>query len=460
MAPTAIYAEDAEAVLDSIKPPPGVVIPPPGEMREVIEKTAGYVVRGGAGIEARLRENHGSNPKFGFVLTSSDPFNPYYEWRKSEYKAGRGTAVAAGRVADPAKERKGPSKPPDFRFSARMPRINQVDLEIVRLTALFVAKHGRQLMTSLAQREAGNPQFHFLIPNHTFHNFFQHTVDQYAIVLKESGATGEGTRAQQSRMDELQRNIDDKYNVLARAKQRVEYAKWQAAEKVKKQEEAQREKEEYLKIDWNDFVIVETIIFTESDDTTDLPPPTTLNDIQFASLEERNKVSISANRRIEEAFPFDNTTYNAYPLRPTFGFQNVPVQPPQPQADPSQPIEAPPSHYYPHVLGAAPAAPPAAAPAYIVGAAGAGDEDRVGELDEETRGIREREAAWQRKTQAQAEARGGAPMKIKENYMPRAAARVANRADSHTVLCPNCKQPIAVGELEQHMKSTYTPPPL
>jgi splicing factor 3A subunit 1 len=58
--------------------------------------------------------------------------------------------------------------------------------------------------------------------------------------------------------------------------------------------------------------------------------------------------------------------------------------------------------------------------------------------------------------QAQAEARGGvAPMKIKENYVPRAAQR-ANKFGTQTALCPNCKQQIALDELDEHMRSMET----
>ncbi|KAL1838415.1 hypothetical protein VTK73DRAFT_4330 [Phialemonium thermophilum] len=193
-----------------------------------------------------------------------------------------------------------------------MPRMSQKDLEVVRLTALFVARNGRQFMTQLAQREAGNPQFQFLIPNHTFHNFFQSLVDQYALLLREGGVTSEGTKAQQERIAQLRRNVEDKYHVLARARQRAEYARWQEAEKQKREQEEEKKKLEFARIDWNDFVVVETIVFSEADEHANLPPPTTLNDLQYASLEEKNKMSIST-LRIEEAFPFDETSYNAYP---------------------------------------------------------------------------------------------------------------------------------------------------
>ncbi|KAK4682976.1 SF3a splicing factor complex subunit [Podospora pseudoanserina] len=430
-------AASAAAALENLKPPPGVIIPPPGEIREAIEKTAGYVMRGGLGLEQRIRENHGKNPKFSFLMKHDDPYNAYYEWRKEEIKAGRGTAVAAGRVGEnaaPAKEEpKGPQKPPDFQFSARMPRMSQKDLEIVRLTALFVAKNGRPFMTQLAQREHGNPQFQFLAPNHTFHNFFQSLIDQYSILLRESGVNGEGTKLHQARVEELRRSATDKYHVLARAKQRAEYAKWAEAEKAKKEEQEEQKKEELARIDWNDFVVVETITFTEADDQASLPPPTTLNDLQYASLEEKNKMSISSSLRIEEAFPFEDTSYNAYPPQ-VYGVQ-APAAVPQP------------THQTPAYPAANTPPPPSYGSSEPVGGS------RSAEEEHEVQRIREREQERLRMQQAQTEARGGAaPMKIKENYVPRAAQRAANKIGAQTAMCPNCKQQILLNEMDEHMR--------
>ncbi|KAJ4322008.1 SF3a splicing factor complex subunit, partial [Fusarium piperis] len=271
---------DASAVLDEIKPPAGVVLPP-REIRNVLEKTAGYVARNGAVFEDRIRDKERSNPKFSF-LNPSDAYHPFYQWRLEEVKNGRGTAIAAGRVgeaAPPPPKPQGPPKPADFQFSARMPRINQKDLDVIRLTALFVAKNGRQFMTQLAQREAGNPQFQFLIPNHTFHNFFQHIIDQYTTLLRASGLSGEGGKAQEERTKELEANIQERFHVLNRAKQRAEYAKHQEAERQKKEEEEEKQKAEFAQIDWGDFVVVETITFNDADDQANLPPPTNLSEL-------------------------------------------------------------------------------------------------------------------------------------------------------------------------------------
>lgn len=424
---------DSAATIDEIKPPTGVVLPP-REIRSILEKTAGYVARNGAVFEDRIRDKEQSNPKFSF-LNPADAYYQYYEWRLTEIRAGRGTDVAAGRageatVKEPAKPQ-GPPKPVDFQFSARMPRINQKDLDVIRLTALFVAKNGRQFMTQLAQREAGNPQFQFLIPNHTFHNFFQHIIDQYTTLLRAGGLSGEGGKLQEEQTAELKKNMDDKFHVLGRAKQRAEYAKFVEQEKQKKEEQEEHEKAEFARVDWGDFVVVETITFTDADETANLPPPTNLSELQYASLEDRNKASISANLRIEEAFPGEELSQNGYAMAsaPTT------AQPPSQQAyaqQPAQPQYAPNQGYYPP----APQAP----------------QQSAQELEEERR-IQERADAQNRMHQAQSEARGGAPpMKIRENYVPRAAQKAAGR-QAAMALCPNCKQQIPMNELDEHMRS-------
>jgi splicing factor 3A subunit 1 len=342
----------------------------------------------------------------------------------SEIKEGRGNAVAAGRAGEVAAEPekpKGPPEPPQFEFSARMPNISAQDLEVVRLTALFVAKNGRQFMTTLSQRETGNYQFDFLRPNHSLHNFFQRLIDQYSSLLKSGGIDGEGGKAQRERLQQLNLNVHDKFHVLNRAKQRAEWFKFQDEQKQKKEEEAEKEKLSYAQIDWHDFVVVETVLFTEADDQAILPQPQSLSDLQFASLDQKAQMSINSNFRIEEAMPSEEDSYYQSWTQPQQQMQPPPspipqpVYQPQPQAPRHKPSE---------------------------------------EEDEEEQRIRERTEARARTQAAQAEAKGGAaPMKIKENYVPRAAQRAANRQGTQFALCPNCKQQIPDNELAEHMRS-------
>lgn len=279
-------------------------------------------------------------------------------------------------------------------------------------------------MTTLSQRETGNYQFDFLRPNHTLHNFFQRLIDQYTGLLKAGGVDSIGAKLHQQRIKELEANVKDKFYCLGRAKQRAEWFKFQDEQKQKKEEEAEKEKILYAQIDWHYFVVVETVVFTEADDQANLPPPTPLSELQFASLDQKAMMSINShNMRIEEAMPEDMDYYNSYPQQP-YKTATAPV---------TQPI-------------------------YPAGYRDLSNSATEEENEEEIR-IRERTEAYQRAQQAQAEAKGGPiPMKIKENYVPRAAARAANK--QNMVVCPNCKQQMPASELDEHIRSKATYPTL
>lgn len=423
MAPSAVDTPSSSS-LDSIAKPPSGVVLPPRDIRAIVEKTAGYVARNGPVFEDRIRQKEIQNPKFSF-LSSNDAYHPFYSWRLNEVREGRGTAVSAGRAeeataAEPEKP-KGPPEPPEFQFSARMPNINAQDLDVVRLTALFVAKNGRSFMTALSQRETGNYQFDFLRPQHSLYQFFSRLVDQYTELI--NGGAVDGGRAEKERVALLKANAKDKFNMLQRARQRAEWVKWQDAQKAAKEEEAEAEKLAYAQIDWHDFAVVETVMFEEADEQTDLPPPTSLNDLQSASLEQKAAMSLQpSNMRIEEAMPTDGDGQYYSQYTP---------QPPQPQAMPPPSSR---SSYTPHAP-AGPTQPPR-------------------QNEDELQRIRERAETQERAQQAQAAARGGTPMKIRSDYVPRAQAK---RQIANMALCPNCKQQIPYDELETHMRSKITP---
>ncbi|KAI9857713.1 MAG: SF3a splicing factor complex subunit [Trichoglossum hirsutum] len=419
MAPTATNDSPVSLGLDEISKPPVGVVLPPKDIRAIVEKTAGYVARNGPIFEDRIREKEKHNPKFSF-LSANDAYYPFYTWRLGEVRAGRGTAVSAGRAGEaapaPEPERpKGPAEPPEFHFSARMPNISAQDLDVVRLTALFVAKNGQQFRTTLSQRETRNFQFDFLRPNHSLYQFFSRLVDQYTELLRASGIEGGGGKVERERIKELEENVKNRFHVLERARQRAEWAKYQEEQKQKKEEEEEQEKLIYAQIDWHDFVVVETVLFTEADEQTDLPAPTTLSDLQSASLEQKAMMSLQPhNMRIEEAMPTYEDTY--YPPYQSVSEQHQPTQVAQQHQD--------------------------------VEMHGVSDNE-----DEEEARIRERAEARARAQQAHAEAKGGAgPMKIRSDYVPRAAAQAANRRVVQMALCPNCKQQIPYNELDEHMR--------
>ncbi|KAL2009161.1 hypothetical protein VTN00DRAFT_7355 [Thermoascus crustaceus] len=421
------------------KPPEGVVLPPK-DIRAIVEKTAGYVARNGLVFEDRVREKERNNPKFSF-LNPNDAYAAFYRWRLTEIKEGRGTAISAGRpgeaAAAPEPEKpKGPAEPPGFHFSARIPIINAQDLEVVKLTALFVAKRGKSFMTTLSQRETRNYQFDFLRPQHSLYQFFTRLVDQYTILLRPEGT--DGSNSEKQRLAELEHNVKNKYHILDRAKQRADWVKYQEQQKQKKEEEEEQERIAYAQIDWHDFVVVETVLFTEADDQAELPPPTSLNDLQSASLEQKAMMSLNPhNLRIEEAMPTDEeapTYYNAYPAEPHV------TTPTQPSFDHYSPSTVPQTQPQQHPSKAAlmdhnmrqqTATPPVPAE---------GGERVIGDRAEAP----DHQAAAKTAT-------GQQPMRIRSDYVPRAQARRLNTAAA-TALCPNCHQQIPVAELEHHMR--------
>lgn len=416
MAPGAMAPPPLTPLDEAVSKPPAGIILPPADLRDVLERTAGFVVRNGSHFEDRVREKEAKNPKFSF-LHPGDAYHAYYQWRLSEIKEGRGTDVSAGRVGESAQRQpeapKGPEQPPEFEFSAKMPPFSAVDLEVVRLTALFTAKNGRNFVTSVSHREGNNPGFGFLRPQHTMYQFFQRLVEQYKLLLEAD--------KEKERIQQAQDNLTNKYDVIDRAKKRAEWVKYQATQKVQKEEEEEAEKVAFAQIDWHDFLIVETITFDESDELADLPAPPTINDLQTASLEQKGAMSLQpSNMRIEEAFPSAEDSFYTHP--------DAQQYPPYS----SHGTNLPPTSTHGSNL-------PGQQPSYLV------------QDEEEERRIRERAEERERAAAAHLVAKGQAPMNIRKDYVPRAQAK---RQNQQMVICPNCKQKMPADELDQHMRGT------
>jgi len=293
----------------------GIIYPPP-EIRNIIDKTASFVARNTVQFENLIKEKEKFNPKFSF-LNPSDPYFSYYQFKIKESKEGKSSddSKKPDEAENKEKEKKEkipekpiPKEPPAFEFMAELPAISAQDLDILKLTAQFVARNGRQFMTGLAQREQRNYQFEFLRPNHSLFNYFTKLVEQYTKVLIPS----------KKLFQNLDINMHDKYTVLDRALQRVEYKTYQEEQKKKEEEKADAEKIAYASIDWHDFVIVDTIEFTEADESIDLPPPMSLSELQHMSLVQKKANLISNNelaKKDEDAGDMDVSIiyiYNIY----------------------------------------------------------------------------------------------------------------------------------------------------
>ncbi|XP_053605415.1 splicing factor 3A subunit 1 [Plodia interpunctella] len=274
--------------LASEEPPPppapviGIIYPPP-EVRNIVDKTASFVARNGPEFEARIRQNELGNPKFNF-LNSGDPYHAYYQHKVKEIREGKGTepvaAPAAGlarpmlapataarqqellKAAVPAEPPPPRDPPPDFEFIADPPSISALELDIVKLTAQFVARNGRQFLTDLMKKEERNHQFDFLRPQHSLFQYFTRLLEQYTKVLlppKELVA----------KLSSEVRN-----GVLDQARSRAAWHSYQVRRKVADEARIEKERLAYASIDWHDFVVVETVDYPAGE-PGDFPPPTT-----------------------------------------------------------------------------------------------------------------------------------------------------------------------------------------
>jgi len=158
--------------------------------------------------------------------------------------------------------------PPDFEFIVDPPSISAMELDIVKLTAQFVARNGRQFLTSLMNREARNYQFDFLRPQHSLFQYFTRLLEQYTKVLIPP-------KDLMSRLNDCSSRPSI---ILEQVKRRTDWQRHQEAQKRREEEELERERVSYAQIDWHDFVVVETVDY-QPFEIGNFPPPTTPEEV-------------------------------------------------------------------------------------------------------------------------------------------------------------------------------------
>ncbi|KAG5245372.1 splicing factor [Salix suchowensis] len=276
----------------------GIIHPPP-DIRSIVDKTSQFVAKNGPEFEKRIIANNANNAKFNF-LNSSDPYHAYYQHRLAEFRAQnqapgqQPTSQPADSAApdsapkpdsasdgneaatkpDPAAQFRLPPpkvlEPPEAeQYTVRLPEgITGEELDIIKLTAQFVARNGQAFLTGLTNREMNNPQFHFLKPTHSMFTFFTGLADAYSkVLMPPKGLT-----------EKLTRSVPDMTTVLERGLHRLEWERSQEQARQKAEDEIEQERMQMAMIDWHDFVVVETIDFADDEDE-DLPPPMTLEEV-------------------------------------------------------------------------------------------------------------------------------------------------------------------------------------
>lgn len=264
--------------------PVGVIFPPV-DIRGIIDKTAQYAAKNGPEFEHRvMKEQSQGGQKFGF-LQSSNPYRAYYDLKVKEYATGQVTtkptiplAIVEQKKKEEEKKKKKEQilmltqygetqdqlKAPDSDiYTVPHPYIAAVDMDVIKLTAQFVARNGQKFLVGLTQRERNNPQFDFIKPTHGLFNYFTSLVDAYTKCLIPEPTV----------IERLKKNVSSFKSVVDRC---VARSRWEGEQERQRRDLETKEEEERIHmqaIDWHDFVVVGTIEFTEEDEKLDLARP-------------------------------------------------------------------------------------------------------------------------------------------------------------------------------------------
>ncbi|PVZ98431.1 hypothetical protein BB558_005567 [Smittium angustum] len=282
---------NAEINNTSLIPQENVTIPtiiyPPPDIKSIVDKTAEYVSQSGPVLEQRVRETESNNPKFSF-LNPNDPYNSYYLHQLEQCRLQKINPVPTpipAPVVDTNPEYMNftneiiPIEPDPFNFIASAPTISAQDLDVMKSTAQFAVKNGRQFIVSLMQREQRNSQFDFLRPNHRLFPYFNTLIDQYSKIIHQNHY--------QALINTLYLNVEDRNAIISRIEQREKFASYYENERKMHELASNKESEAYYSVDWHDFVVVGTLEILETDISADLPGPIRLSNLQSMSLVEK-----------------------------------------------------------------------------------------------------------------------------------------------------------------------------
>jgi splicing factor 3A subunit 1 len=180
-----------------------------------------------------------------------------------------------GKVLDP---------PEPHVYTVPVPELaSSLDVDIIKLTAQYVARNGKSFLTGLTSKEHSNPQFAFLKPTHSMFTFFTALADAYSKVLVPPKGL----------VEKLKQDVGNKTGILERCLHRLEWERSQARARQKAEDEIEQERVQMALIDWHDFVVVETIEFAEEEDD-ELPPPMTLEEVIA-----RSKITAADEEEVE-----------------------------------------------------------------------------------------------------------------------------------------------------------------
>lgn len=311
----------------------GLIRPPP-EIRAVADRTALYVAKNGRAFETKiLNSAKGQTPRFAF-LHGTSPFHAYYEDRIQFYENG-GTdekekenkdesssspeeaksdtlpsaqdqlqqqvqqankKAAMSAMIDPiakalltqrtriteirAAQKQNPEAPNIVDQPPPLPLLQMVaphsltivQLEVMQAVAQFTALSSSSnlnipLLQQLSMREWNNPAFASCHPRHGHFAYFSALVDAYKAVLQTWNQTESDTN--HNDVDPVHKWKNNVNECLQSCAYRAEYERDQEI----RRQTAEDDHNLVARIDWHEFVVVETIEFAPDEVVAMLPPP-------------------------------------------------------------------------------------------------------------------------------------------------------------------------------------------
>ena len=325
----------------------------------VIDRTAAFVVKTGSAGEEQLLAKNRNNRKFAFLAAQS-PYHAYYKHvlshSSTDSSSSQQTAAAdqqqrrreeeeereRKRAEQKEEERQATRRKAEMEAEARKPRTLQQrlqlrmeatrldeqsttaaaadsfsaaplrqfsiahpshysssELDVVHLTALYASHLGGGFLSSLQHRERTNAAFDFLKPQHPLYSYYVGVRQSVERVLRLQ------TRPL---LAEYEQCIQRPSQLLGRLLVAARRRRQEQAEEEARQREAQEDTEVMAAIDWQSFVVVETVDFT-ADEAAYLPQPKqTIEEMEaliaeLAIEEEREREErerLQAERRQQE----------------------------------------------------------------------------------------------------------------------------------------------------------------
>jgi len=406
----------------------GIIYPPP-ELRALVDKTATFVARNGTQFESKIKED-GTGRNILSFLSENDPYHAYYRAKIEAVKSGQGPLASTestshasplgslgadlngdGESRESAlkkrEEENKPQEPELFHFSADLPNITAIDLDILKLTALFTARKGRAFASMLSTREGRSYQFEFLRPSHSLFGYFNRMVEQYRLVMEPTEELMQGIRYGAFGSSDINQVTSEpvlgigrggaRLKVLEQVRARAEWQKWDKARRKQAEEEEEKEKDAYNEIDWQDFVVAGTVELTETDAHVDLPPPMSLREVENMSMAQKRMAAMIAE--------VDGGGDEDDPVEGGRGRTRLPATRNEDEGDDDVEMEMEDSDEEPSSSSIQPIAGSAAG-----------------------------------------------PMKIRKDYKPKTLAERKAASSSQSTICPVCKTSVPLDQMDEHVK--------